>query len=111
MSATLALNGLIENNFKIDVCNSWSDIPNPIFGESFAHELWVKKLLFNQIAGFLKVWFLEKEARQGAVFLYLFRRSQKHQVDFGISNGHDMSKNLSHLAKTQKNELKHEVNF
>ena len=57
-------------------------------------------LLVNQIAGFLSVRFLEKEVRHKAGFLYLVRFPQKHEIDFDISNGHDMPKNLSHLSKT-----------
>ena len=90
---------LIENDFKIKVRNFLSDNPYPVSGEIFVHELCVKTLLANQIAGFLKVQFLEKEVRYEAGLLYVVRLLQKHPTDFDISNGYDMSKNLSHLPK------------
>ena len=37
--------------------------------------------------------------RYEAGFLYVVRLLQKYPIDFEISNGHDMSKNLSHLPK------------
>ena len=37
-----------------NVCNSWCVIANPISEKILVHELWLKMLLANKIAGFLK---------------------------------------------------------
>ena len=45
-------------------------------------------LSVNQIAGFSKVEFLEKEGNYEVDRLYVGRHPQKHQVDLDISDGH-----------------------